>query len=247
MKLGLQRGDRGRAPRPRPSRRARSSARPGSAARDPWRAPSRSRRAAACRRRAGAGSAACTDAGIGDLDAAERIASARSCASPRPTPRDGEDLGHLLADSGSTGSAPRRGSGRPSRRRRRAAPQLAARAAPSTSRPATRIAPARDPAVARQIAHDGERRGRLAAARLADEPVRLAALDRERDAAQHLALDAAHAVDDVEVAHLERGRGGGALEPRSSLEHLRGAVGDEVDRDDERARSRAPGNSTVHQ
>ena len=46
---------RGRAPLPRPSRRARSSARRGSGAPGPSRAPSRSRRAAAFRPRAGAG------------------------------------------------------------------------------------------------------------------------------------------------------------------------------------------------
>ncbi len=62
------------------------------------------------------------------------------------------------------------------------------------------------PAVARQVADDREGRGRLAAAGLADEAVGLALGDLERDAAQHRAPDAAHAVGDLEVGELERGR-----------------------------------------
>ena len=62
-----------------------------------------------------------------------------------------------------------------------------------------------DPSVARQVAHDGERRGRLSAARLADEPVRLALLDRDREPAQHRPVDAADAVDDLEVFQLDGG------------------------------------------
>ena len=65
-----------------------------------------------------------------------------------------------------------------------------------------------DPAVARQVADDAERGGRLAAARLSDEPVRLALLDRERHASEDRAVDPADAVDELEVGDVERGGGG---------------------------------------
>jgi len=67
-------------------------------------------------------------------------------------------------------------------------------------------APARDVAVARQVADRGEGRRRLAAARLADEAVGLARLDLERDAAQDGPQHAADVVGDLEVLDLERGR-----------------------------------------
>ena len=76
---------------------------------------------------------------------------------------------------------------------------------------------ARDAPVARQVAQHGVRRGRLAAARLAHEPVGLALGDGEVDAAQDRPPDAAHAVGDLEVGQLERAGGGGARQ-RSSLE-----------------------------
>ncbi len=63
-------------------------------------------------------------------------------------------------------------------------------------------------AVGGQVADDRHGHRRLAAARLADEAVRAAVGNRERDAAEHLAIDAAHPVDDVEVVHLERRRVG---------------------------------------
>ena len=66
--------------------------------------------------------------------------------------------------------------------------------------------------VARQVADRRQRRRRLAAAGLAHEPVGRAALDAEADAAQDLAPDAADAVVDLEVAHVERGCGRGAAE-----------------------------------
>ena len=69
--------------------------------------------------------------------------------------------------------------------------------------------------VPREVADDRERCRRLPASRLAHEAVRLSAPDLEGDAAQHLSVAPADAVDDVEVAELERG---GRL--RSSLEHL---------------------------
>ena len=59
--------------------------------------------------------------------------------------------------------------------------------------------PAGDHAVAREVAEGSERRRRLAAAGLADQPVGLARADVERHAAQHLARDAAHLVRQLEV------------------------------------------------
>ena len=58
--------------------------------------------------------------------------------------------------------------------------------------------------VARQVADDRERDGRLAAARLADEAVARALLDGQRDPADDLPIATAHAVDELEVAERER-------------------------------------------
>ena len=107
--------------------------------------------------------------------------------------------------SGSSGSARRPGSGRPSRPCVARSSRTCASLRPARSSPATLDRAARDAAVARQVAQDGVRRRRLAAARLADQPVGLALGDRERDAAQDGPPDAAHAVGDLEVAELERG------------------------------------------
>ena len=60
-----------------------------------------------------------------------------------------------------------------------------------------------DGAVPRQVADDRERRGRFPAARLADEAVRLAGSDAERDPSQDRPVLAADAVGDVQVAELE--------------------------------------------
>ncbi len=57
--------------------------------------------------------------------------------------------------------------------------------------------------VAREVPDDGERRGRLAATRLADEPVALALPDVERQAADHLPVVAADPVGDVEIDDVE--------------------------------------------
>ena len=82
-------------------------------------------------------------------------------------------------------------------------PELAVRerngVAPSDADPATGDAP-----VARQIPDNRERRRRLAATRFADEAVCGSPLDRQRHAANHLAVAAPHAVDDGEVVELER-------------------------------------------
>ena len=64
----------------------------------------------------------------------------------------------------------------------------------------------RHAAVARQVADDRERGRRLAAAGLADEAVRPATLDRERDAAQHGSVDPAHPVGEPQVFDVERER-----------------------------------------
>ena len=77
------------------------------------------------------------------------------------------------------------------------------RAEPVDVPPGDRDPAARDAAVPRQVADDSERRGRLAAAGLADEPVRAAALDRERDSAEDGPVDAADAVDQLEILDLE--------------------------------------------
>ena len=148
-----------------------------------------------------------------------------------------EDLGHLPADA--------------ERRVQRAAgilidhrdavgaqpPQRARRRASATSRPSTEIAPAAHAAVARQIAHDGQRGGRFAAAGFADQPVGLAAADAEAEVAQHLAVAPAHAVGDVEVVE-GRARSaawlGGRASAASSLERSLDAVGDEIDADHQR-------------
>src|SRR4029078_13482753 len=72
------------------------------------------------------------------------------------------------------------------------------------------------PAVAREVAHDREGCGRLAAAGLADQAVGLPRGDLERDAAEHRTPDAAHAVGDLEVGELERRRGDGRGGHRSN-------------------------------
>ena len=68
----------------------------------------------------------------------------------------------------------RRGSGRPSRPGSARAPDFSSRSSQSRSRRRRGWSPSY-PAVAREVADDRERRGRLAAAGLADEAVRLAA------------------------------------------------------------------------
>src|SRR5207302_4356991 len=69
--------------------------------------------------------------------------------------------------------------------------------------------PGADASVAREVLDGGERGLRLAAARLAHEPIRFAPRDGHRDASQNLAIATPDAVDDVELAQLQRrGRGG---------------------------------------
>src|SRR5207247_10490386 len=63
-------------------------------------------------------------------------------------------------------------------------------------------------AVAREVPNGRQRGRRLAAARLADETVRLARSDPERDAPQNLPIAPPDAVDDIEVVQFERRRGG---------------------------------------
>ena len=109
-----------------------------------------------------------------------------------------------------------------------------------------------DPSVPWQVA-DGRVGGRgLAAAGLADQPIRLARRDLERDAAQHRARDAADHVGERQVLDLEGGgrcRGRGRRRAGSwrsfGQDRLQG-VGDQVDRDDRVAMARA-GNTVGHQ
>ena len=68
-------------------------------------------------------------------------------------------------------------------------------------------AAALDDRVRRQVAHERHRHRRLAAARLADEPVRLAGTDRERQVGDHAQRPAPAAVADGEAVDLD-GRGG---------------------------------------
>ena len=78
------------------------------------------------------------------------------------------------------------------------------RLAPTSSTPPSKISPGRDPPVARQQAEQRERDRGLAAARLADDPDRLARLDLERDVANRDDLAARGAVDGAQTADLER-------------------------------------------
>ena len=168
----------------------------------------------------------------GRRSARARARRARARAPRRArTPRDAEDLGDLRADLDRRVQRVGRVLVDHRRAARRAAGAAARVESASTSLPATRIEPAADAAVARQVAHDRERGRRLAAAGLADEAVGLAGADRERDAAQHLALGARAP---GRRRRGPRARAPGAEPARSSLEHLRDAVGDQVDRDHER-------------
>src|SRR5262249_4226394 len=65
-------------------------------------------------------------------------------------------------------------------------------------------AAAGDPTGAAEIAHDRERDRRLAAARLADEPERVARAQREADAGDDDRLAGARGVPDAEVANVEQ-------------------------------------------
>ena len=74
-----------------------------------------------------------------------------------------------------------------------------------------------DPAVARQDAHDRQGRRRLAAARLADDPERLAVVEPEADAVDRPDRAALEAEPRLEVAHLEERRAGTRLLRRRPL------------------------------
>ena len=70
-----------------------------------------------------------------------------------------------------------------------------------------RDAPCRHPPVAREVADDAECGRRLAAARLAHEPVRPPPADREGDAPEHLAVHSADAIRELEIRDLKSGCG----------------------------------------
>ena len=112
---------------------------------------------------------------VGDLHL--RAASRGPGRAPRPCrrPASWKTSAICVADADRRVQRARRGSGRPSRASWRAqAAHLRARPCASRSAPSAWIEPADDPPVPRQVAHDRERGRRLAAAGLADEPVRLA-------------------------------------------------------------------------
>ena len=80
-------------------------------------------------------------------------------------------------------------------------------------------------AVSGQVADDGQGGGGLAAAGFADQPVGLAAGDRKRHRAQHLAVVAAHPVGDVQLIDGQRvGRGGSGLAHRSTTRSMASAI-----------------------
>ena len=146
--------------------------------------------------------------GVGDLDLLEHR--------PRPLVRlvvldalEREHLGDLVADPDRRVQRAPSGSGRPSRPWCARSWRTSASLMASRSSPATEIRAAAHAAVARQVAQRRERRRRLAAAGLADEPVGLALGDLQADAAQDAPPVAADAVGDLEVGELEGVRGGG--------------------------------------
>ena len=92
-----------------------------------------------------------------------------------------------------------------------------------------------DRAVARQIAHDGERHGGFAAAGFADQPVGLALPDVEAEIAQHGAVAAGDAIGDREVVQFERVFGlCGLVGAELVIERSMNAVGHQVDADHQR-------------
>ncbi len=106
---------------------------------------------------------------------------------------------------------------------------------------------ARDPSVAREVADDAERRGRLPAAGLADEAVGAAALDGEGHASENRPVDASYLVDELEVRDVERAawrRRSRSPRSPSPLVHLPDPVGDEVHRRRRGSRSRARGRAS---
>ena len=170
---------------PRPWRRARSSARRGSAARV---RRERHRDHDALLHPAGElvrVARACTEPGSAIWTVAERLArpvAAPRCRSRRGTVNASATCGPIRSRRVQRA---RRGSGRPSRRVRARSWRSALAAIASDVLAGDRDRPARDAAVARQVADDRERGRRLAAAGLADEPVRLAARRSRTRPAQH--------------------------------------------------------------
>ena len=155
-------------------------------------------------------------AGVGDLDAAEdggRLAQGIG----RAGALQAKDLGHLLAD------ADRRIEGAPGiliDHRDGIGPELAQLGIAQREEVAAvdRNIAGGDLAVARQIAHGGERGGGFAAARFSHQPIGLAAPDAEAEAPQHPAIAPAHAIADVEIAEGERvGGGAGRREGRAHV------------------------------
>ena len=211
--------------------------------------PSRSRPAAAGRRRAGA------DSGAGNRPrtAARPLPASRAPASGarsslQPAACGVEHLRQLPADP----------QGRVQRRARvlgdvgdGAAPQLAQLAGGARrqrSRPSMRISPPVDPAAGTAVADQGHADGRLAAAGLADEPENLAGLDLDADPVD----DVGAGGDELDLQVADRDRGGAAsatLISLSSVEADRGsreAVGQQVGSDRQQRERRCTGSRTPH-
>ena len=144
--------------------------------------------------------------GVGDLDLARAFPwPARAPAwDPRRRSRTPRPPGRR---SGSSGSAPRRGSGRPSRPCWRAACAPAPRSGPpGPPRPRAR---SRSRCARCAAGSAGRHRPRSTCRSPTRPPARRTRHgDRERDAAQDGPPDPAHAVGDLEVGELESGRGG---------------------------------------
>ena len=240
LQLGLEVARRGRAPPPRPSRRARRRLVEDQQRRilrerhrdhDPLLHPARelmriaAHHASRDRRSAPAPSAsrARSSASLpGDAEHGERLRDLRADPHARVQRRAGVLVDH----------------------RHRAGVVLA-----QPARPRARARPARRPRCCRRRCGRcaaGSGRSPSAAVDLPQpdsptSPYDSPALDRERHAAQDGAVDPADAVDELEVGDVQRG---GVRRLRSPLVHLPDPVRDEVDRRRRGWRSRAPGTAS---
>ena len=203
------------------------------------RAPSRSSRAGACRRRAGAGIASARRSRLGD--AHERAASRPRALARAPRPRPWcsmQRLGDLLADGHHRIERGHRLLEDHRDLRCRGCAHLGLARAPAGSRPSKRMPPpTMRPGRRRTRPHDRERGDALAAAGFADDAERLAARERQANA-----VDRAHhavAGEEVRCAGRSTASSGAArtstcahsrsAQPR--VEHVAQAVAHQVDRE----------------
>ena len=180
---------------------------------------------------------------VGDPHAREHLGGALARAAAA-SPSKAKDLGHLLADPNGRIEGARRDPDRPSTRCVARSWRSSSWPSAMRSRPSTRMRPPRHPAVARQIAHDGQRHGRLAAAGLADQSVSLARADAKAQIAQHAGRGR-------ERGRRHRGARRERVAERCAAAHHASnapleAVGDQIDADDQRGHGQRS-NSTVHQ